>query len=352
MLKISQATPSDKKDWNEFVFGFEHANHHAHCWEWSEILEETFKHTPYYFFAKDTDNKIQGVLPLFHVKSALFGSALISVPYLNAGGILASSKEVFDALHQQVEELSKSLEVKYTELRHQSEQPWYPEGTPLKTHKLSMVLPLECSAEDLFSSFKPKLRSQIRRPSKSGIVSDVVSGEDNFQKALDGFYTVFATHMRDLGTPVFPRELFDKTCRAYGSSAKIITAWHFKECVAAGITIETNKRVEIPWASSLRRFNKASPNMLLYWEAIKTAADEGALSFDFGRSSEGSGQHRFKKQWGSKPVNLHWYYIGDEDSIPDITPNNPKFSFLVECWKHLPLPVSKIIGPWVTKSLP
>jgi len=363
MPTVVQANKSDKENWNRFAFETSLSKtsqaktsqgaHHAHSWEWSEIIYETFGHKPYYFITKDSEQKISGILPLFHVKSILFGSALISVPYLNSGGILASNKEAFNALMKKAEELSKELKVKYTELRHQEAHQWYPEDTTtLRTHKISMVLPLDCSAEDLFSSFKPKLRSQIRRPSKSGITSEVITGEDDFKKALDGFYSVFSNHMRDLGTPVFPRALFDKTCRTFGTNAKIITAWHLKECVAAGITIEKNKRIEIPWASSLRRFNKASPNMLLYWEAIKTAADSGALSFDFGRSSQDSGQHRFKKQWGSQPVPLHWYYLGDKDSIPDIAPNNPKFSTLVKCWRKLPLPVSKIIGPWITRSLP
>ena len=246
MLKVVQATTADKKDWNEFLSLSNSISHHAYRWEWSEIIEKTFKHTAHYFLVKDSKDSIQGILPLFHVKSILFGSALISVPYLNAGGIIASTKEAFDLLLEHADKLKNDLNVKYCELRHTSEQSWYPQSATLRTHKISMLLEINNTAEEIFSSFKPKLRSQIRRPSKSGITSMIQSGDDNFQKSLNGFYNVFSNHMRDLGTPVFPKSLFDNACRAFEGNAKIITAWHLKECVAAGITIESDKRVEIP----------------------------------------------------------------------------------------------------------
>lgn len=351
MVNVQQATESDKEIWQRYVVAHPQ-HHHAFSWEWRRIISQVFGHQPYYLYCTDTAGEFRGALPLFHVKSFLFGSALISMPYLNAGGILANDTQSFEALLREAHALSSRLDAGYVELRHREQQDWFPKDTFCRSHKISMVLPLQQSGEELFSSFKPKLRSQIRRPSKSGITAEVTDCNNNFQKALDGFYSVFAHHMRDLGTPVFPKSLFSTTCRAFGDRAKIITAWHLKECVAAGITLESNKKVEIPWASSLRRFNKAAPNMLMYWEAIKCAADAGNDSFDFGRSSLDSGPHRFKKQWGSLAQELHWYYLGDSEKIPNITPENPKFRTLVNCWRRLPLPISTTIGPWITKSLP
>jgi FemAB-related protein (PEP-CTERM system-associated) len=351
MSNVITAQEGDKDAWQDYVSAHPLV-HHAFSWEWRRIISSVFGHQAHYLYCRDAQGKISGVLPLFHVKSVLFGSALVSMPYLNAGGILANDQSSFLELAQAASELSKSLGAGYVELRHRDEQEWHEPTATCRSHKVSMILELNQSGEELFKSFKPKLRSQIRRPSKSGITAEVTQCDAPFHKALDGFYSVFSNHMRDLGTPVFPKSLFGRTCSAYGERARIVTAWHLKECVAAGITIEFNNRVEIPWASSLRRFNKAAPNMLMYWEAIKSAADSGSESFDFGRSSIDSGPHRFKKQWGSQPQALHWYYLGDSENIPNISADNPKFRLLVNCWKQLPLPVSKAIGPWITKSLP
>ena len=156
--------------------------------------------------------------------------------------------------------------------------------------------------------------------------------------------------MRDLGTPVFPKKLFELTLKKFGKNSKLVTCWLEDKCVAACITVKHGKNVEIPWASSLRKFNKQSPNMLMYWDAIKAACDDGAEFFDFGRATPDTGSHKFKLQWGSVTNPLYWYYIGDD--IPDISPKNPKFELMIKCWQKMPIWSTKLIGPWITRSLP
>lgn len=92
--------------------------------------------------------------------------------------------------------------------------------------------------------------------------------------------------------------------------------------------------------------------MLLYWEAIKLACQDGYLHFDFGRSTEGSGTYRFKEQWGAKPKKLFWYYDVLNGKIPDVNPSSPKYSLLVASWQKLPLVIANSLGPHLTKWLP
>jgi FemAB-related protein (PEP-CTERM system-associated) len=354
MIRVTEASDSDHRRWEDYL-RTTNVTHHAFSWHWRSIIRDSFRHTPYYLFAESEDSEqkeILGILPLYHVKSMLFGSALVSMPYLNSGGILASTDEAFNSLLEAASELSKKLQVDYVELRHRGALTPIPETLSERTHKVSMVLPLKDTAEELFSSFKPKLRSQIRRPSKSGIYAQVSTDDIPVDKALSAFFSVFSEHMRDLGTPVFPKKLFWETHRRFGENCRIITIWSEGNPVAAGITIRHQDTVEIPWASALRRYNKQSPNMLLYWEAIKTASNEGAKFFDFGRSSYDTGTQRFKQQWGATPVPLHWYYHINNGEIPDINPSNPKYAAIVACWRKLPLPLANTVGPWLTRSLP
>lgn len=358
MISISIANDNDNNNWNEFVRDASVSNSescgHWVLWQWRTIISKAFGHKPYYLIAR-VNNNIAGVLPIFHVKSILFGSALISVPYLNGGGVIATNQEVESALIKYATELGKELNTNYVELRFRKQLEDSTYNLKERSHKVAMLLKLQQNPEELFGTFPAKLRSQIRRPTKSGIVTQSFSGENH--REISAFYDVFAHNMRDLGTPVYPKRLFIETAKHFGSDCKIIISRLNTKPIACGITIGgnshgSNSHVEILWASTLRNHNSLSPNMVLYWEAIKNACENNYQFFDFGRSSPDSGTYKFKKQWGAEPHKLYWYYEVNKGSIPDINPKSSKYSLLVNTWKRLPIPLAKVIGAWVTRSLP
>ena len=343
--KINRATKDDQQRWNSYVES-QLVENHAYLWEWRQIIETVFKHTPHYLLAEDDNGEIVGVLPLFHVKSLLFGSSLISLPYLNAGGIVTSSNEAYDELLKHAIELANNLRVSYLELRNRHAESRAPDSLSVRSHKSAMILGIDKDSEAVFSEFPAKLRSQIRRPAKSGVY---LNEELSEQEKVTSFYEVFSRHMRDLGTPVYPRKLFEEVKKNFADRCSIFITCVESTPIAAGITIGVNSTTEILWASSLYSHNKLSANMLLYWEAIKKSCSDGYQNFDFGRSTPDSGPYRFKKQWGTTPLQLNWYYHG---KIPDVNPNNPKYSAMVSLWRKLPLRVANIIGPKLTKGLP
>jgi len=222
------------------------------------------------------------------------------------------------------------------------------DGFPVKTGKVSMVLDLPSSPKDLWEGFPSKLRSQIRRPEREGMEARIGREEE-----LEGFYRVFSVNMRDLGTPVYPKRFFENVLRHFPDNSWICSVYRHREVAASGLLVGYRNRMEIPWASSLRSFNRFSPNMLLYWNSLKFACESGYDSFDFGRSTPGEGTYRFKKQWGAKPVQLYWHYwLRDEEQMPELNPRNPKFRFAISVWKRLPVPIANLIGPRIVKNLP
>jgi hypothetical protein len=111
--------------------------------------------------------------------------------------------------------------------------------------------------------------------------------------------------------------------------------------------------LEIPWASSLRRYNRLSPNMLLYWSVLEFACQRGFRVFDFGRSSPDSGPFRFKAQWGAAPVPLYWHYwVRNGGPLPNLTPKNPRMQMAIRLWRRLPVAVTRFLGPPLVKNLP
>lgn len=375
-ITVSRASENDRAEWDSYLFQ-KGILHHAYLWAWRDILKNAFGHKPVYFAARNGEGRVCGVLPLIHFKSPLFGTALISMPYLNAGGIAADDPATAESLLSAARAAAEELNVQYVELRYRQPidgqlSPETAAGLAVKSHKVSMTLDLPDDPEKMFSSFPPKLRSQIRRPTKSGAYAEVSTNTLPLDQSLAAFYTVFSEHMRDLGTPVYPKRLFSEALRqfnlyrmqldspsdtvALGSRqairTRVITVWHNRRPIAAGITIGHGSYVEIPWASALRRFNQLSPNMLLYWQVIKTAIEDGYRQFDFGRSSPDSGTFKFKQQWGASPLPLHWYYSVIRGEIPDVNPSSSRFSLMSNIWKRLPVPIANVVGPLITKGIP
>ena len=123
----------------------------------------------------------------------------------------------------------------------------------------------------------------------------------------DDFYFVFAKNMHELGSPVHSKAWLQSILRHYGEKAKCGVVFMPDQTPAAGgIILCNNQIVSIPWASSLRRYNRFNPNMALYWSFLKFAAENRYRFFDFGRSTPEEGTYKFKAQWGAQPQALHW----------------------------------------------
>jgi serine/alanine adding enzyme len=240
---------------------------------------------------------------------------------------------------------AKAFGATHLELRHAERQC---ADLPCRQHKLRMVLPLAGTSEAQWALLDRKIRNQVRKAQKEGLT--VVSGG---RESVDEFYAVFARNMRDLGTPVYPRTLFDETIRAFPERTCLSLVRRGGQAVAAGLTIRFGPVTLNPWASSLREFRSLSPNTLLYWTMIDRAVADGATLFDFGRSSPGGGTHQFKEQWGAQGSPMYWEYVLlSRTEPPDHGPSNPRFDRAIALWKRLPLTVANTVGPWIARQLP
>jgi FemAB-related protein (PEP-CTERM system-associated) len=242
-------------------------------------------------------------------------------------------------------DIAEKIGAEHIEFRQQ--EPLY-NGMPVKARKVSMRLCLPYDSRKLWNDFPSKLRSQIRGSEKKGLMAKIGKIEE-----LDSFYTVFSINMRDLGTPVYPKRFFEKVFGKFNDNAWICTIYKGDTPLASGFLLSNKNMIEIPWASSIRKFNNLSPNMLLYWNCLEFACNKGYSVFDFGRSTPEGSTYRFKEQWGAKPVQLNWHYwLKNGKSIPDISPSNPRYELAIKVWKKLPLPVTRVLGPRIVKNLP
>ena len=344
MVSVNIDSSLEPQRWDEYV---NHASAAAlyHLHDWRRVIEETFGHTTFYLSAVTGSSQVVGILPLAQLKSRVFGNMLVSLPFFNYGGICAETAEVRARLLEAAIGVAREQKADFVEIRHEDD---WDQGLPRKTTKVSMRLALPASAEDLWKSFPAKLRNQVQRPRKEGMVNAI-----GLEDQLDAFYNVFAANMRDLGTPVYPKSFFRNILRTFPERTWISTVYQGQTPVASGFLAGFKGRLEIPWASALREFNKLSPNMQLYWSCLEFACQQRYKVFDFGRSTPGEGTYRFKEQWGSTPHPLYWYYwMRDGGEMPQVNPHNPKYRLAIAAWRRLPLGVTRRLGPSIVKYIP
>jgi FemAB-related protein (PEP-CTERM system-associated) len=312
---------------------------------WLAALAHGLRHQPYWVRVEENGH-IVGSLPLLFVRTALFGRFLVSLPYVNSAGVKCDSPDVATLLLDRAVQLADELDVRYLELRHESEIA-HPALADKRTDKVHMRLPLPPAADPLWSTLKPKVRNQIRKGESCGLTVQWGSHE-----LLDDFYKVFSRNMRDLGTPVFGKDLFRSILTQFGTDAELCVVRLEKKPIAAALLIHGENTSEVPSASSLRPYNAANANMWMYWQLLRRAVQRGQAVFDFGRSTIESNTYRFKKQWGAEPHPSVWQYYVRRGTIGDMRPDNRKYQLAIGLWQRLPLWLTRRLGPAIVRGIP
>lgn len=344
--------PVEVEDWNhdlsERVEAYVSAHPAASIWHRptvTQFIESTHGHATRYLCAVASDGTVAGVLPAAQLKSRLFGNFLVSLPYFNYGGVLADSPEIARTLIAEADRWRQQCKARSLEMRFCQDNRL---GYPQRTDKVAFWLSLPTREVDLWDSFQPKLRAQIRRGERE-MSGFEIGGED----LLDDFYRVFAINMRDLGTPVYSKAFFRNLLRTLDGLSWLVIVRIEGRAVGCAFLTGYGDRMEIPWASTLKSQNHTGINMIMYWKVLAFAIEKGFKVFDFGRCSHDAGTYRFKQQWGAQPLPLYWdYLLPDGQSLPALNPDNPRFRLMIAVWQRLPVWLTRLIGPPIVKALP
>ncbi len=312
---------------------------------WLLVLRDGLRQQPY-LLEVDCDNG-QSVLPLAYVKSSLFGRHLVSLPYLNSGGVdQLQSKNARDKLISSAARLADRLDCNYLELRHETAVVHQVLSADNRG-KVHMRLQLPESEEALWGALRSKLRSQVRKGLKEAFRVKWGSSE-----LIPIFHGIFARRMHELGTPVYGRSLFKAIFRYLPQSAEMCCVSLGQRPVAAALLVHNDDSTAVLSASTLTAFNSCNANMVMYWHLLIRAIARGSREFDFGRSTEGSGTYQFKKQWGAIPSPAVWQYYVRRGTALDMRPDNDKHRRRIEIWKRLPHWLTRCIGPMIVRGIP
>jgi FemAB-related protein (PEP-CTERM system-associated) len=316
----------------------------GHAAAWAAVFRDAYRLKPCYMAARDGSGDLVGILPLVHFRT-LRSSELISLPYLDAAGILARDPEVVAALRAAAVDLMRSSRSSALELRQPKSLPGEPED--FSVDRVNLVLDLEPDAEAQWSALRAKVRNQTRKAEREGLELAAGTPED----LCEAFYDPFQVNMRDLGSPVHAHGFFQAAARHFGSRLRFIVTRHGDRPVGGLVAIRYGPAVTVPWASTLRSERRRCPNNLIYWEALRWAIERNASAFDFGRSPRDSGTHRFKLGWGAHEEPFAWMRVAPSGDAISMKVGNPSalLSRVSELWTRLPVPVAGVLGPRVRR---
>lgn len=346
-LVVRKYQTNDAQAWDAFVENSPAATF-CHLSGWGRVIERVWNHEPHHLLA-ETRGEIRGVLPLFHVKSRLFGSMLVSSPNAVYGGVAADSTEIGEALLTEAKQLAGRLQVDYLELRD-TEKTGLGKDTDLHRKDLYFTFahPISTDEEALMKTLPRDIRTMIRKGAKNGLAAEL-----GREALLDEFYEVYATSLRNLGTPVFPKRLFAAFLREFPNSSDILMIRQGDKVAGSVFSFYFRDTVMPYYAGAYAEFYRAGINNYMYWELMRSAAARGFTRFDFGRSKIGTGAYDFKRGWGMEAKALPYqFYLVRAQEMPNLNPTNPKFELMIKVWKQLPLGITKMVGPMIVKNLP
>jgi FemAB-related protein (PEP-CTERM system-associated) len=321
-----------------------------HLTGWSRAVAKGCGQVSHYLVAEDGEGALAGVLPLTEIHSPLFGRALVSSGFAVGGGILAETDGAAAQLSAAAIGLACRLSCPTLELRGGALPAFTPESGWHYDHTTYLGFVRDLAADDdaELLAIPRKQRAEVRK--SLGFDLTVETGSTHADR--DAHYAVYATSVRNLGTPVFPKSLFAAVLDECGGDADILTVRHEGKAIASVLSLYFGGTVMPYWGGGTADARRCRANDLMYFALMRHARERGCTRFDFGRSKAGTGAAAFKHNWGFVGTPLPYAkHVADGEEMREINPLDPRYRLQVQLWQKLPLWITNRIGPVIARGL-
>jgi FemAB-related protein (PEP-CTERM system-associated) len=301
--------------------------------QWSRAVERGCGQRAHCLLA-ERGGSIVGCLPLTEVRSLLFGNALVSAGFGTGGGILGEGGEA-------LARAAWALGYPGAELRGGP----IPEGWAASEGLYAnFTRALPADEGGLLASIPRRQRAAVRH----ALVSDLETSAGSDRRHRDAHFRVYAESVRNLGTPVFPRALFEAALDEFGEEADVVIVRHAGRPVATLLSFYFKGVCHAYWGGGTRDARRLHANDLGYYEVMRRAIERGCTGADFGRSKLGTGPWLRKKNWGFEETPLVYALRG---ARREVNPLNPKYRLQVAAWQKMPLFLANRLGPLIARGL-
>lgn len=343
-VEIRPLRNADEAAWENYVERAPHATF-FHRLGWRQIIERALGHATHYRCAwRGTD--LVGILPLVHVKSRLFGHALVSTAFTTGGGIVANDDAAAQALAADAAELGQRFAVDFIELRQSAPLALGAAWHAKTEFYFGFERALTANDADNLKAIPRKKRADLRKAiDDRRLVTDA-------DAPVETFFGIYAESLRNLGTPVLPLRFYRAIKATFGDSVEISTVAGPEGPAAALMSFFFKDRVLPYYGGAVPAARRLHAYDLMYWAQMQRATTRGVRLFDFGRSKRGTGSFDYKTYWGFEPTPLGYQYrLVKRADLPEINPLNPKYRLMVGTWRRLPLALANRLGPVVARQI-
>jgi len=326
------------EEWDEFVAATPTATF-FHRAGWRAVLEEAFGFRAHYLTAR-RDDRVVGVLPLCELRPPVGKPHLLSLPFAVEAGVSAVDEPARRALDAAALARAREIGAHSLELRDGIDDDSFQLMSGAYCRFRRRLLPGD---QENFATIPRKRRRMIRLGQRSGLRARIDAGDDVF-------YDLYARTQRRLGTPLLPRRYFASLRRHFADDALVLTVWHGDVAVAGVFSFLFRDAILPYYAGSRDEYFQYGANDFMYWELMRLACARGLQTFDFGRSRRGSGAFDYKRHWGFTPEPLSYrvHSLG-RGALTQRTVDDARIRLLRRGWRYVPLPLTKIIGPWIAQ---
>ena len=298
-----------------------------------------------HFLVAEQGGALVGCLPLTEIRSRLFGNALVSAGFGTGGGVLAETDMAADRLVAAGWAIAERRGCPAMELRGGP----FPElWTRQEGTYASFARDLPGDEAALLAALPRRQRAEVRRARDFGV--ETSAGSD--RRHRDAHFRVYGESVRNLGTPVFPRRLFDAMLDAFGGEADVVMTWKDGQPLASMLTFYFKGVCQPYWGGGTIAARSWRANDLVYFEAMRHGLARGCIRADFGRSKVGTGPWQRKKIWAFDETPLVYAVRTADGRRPrEVNPMSPRYRLQVAAWQKLPLWLANRLGPPIARGL-
>jgi len=351
-FEIHQLDRSDYNRWRDFLKTHKNATI-FHTIDWKKVLEETFGYQSEYLIVENSEGKLVGISPAFSVKT-LFGKVIVSQPFFEYGGpiIERGFEEAYSEIFNFYKDKVENERIKYVEMRvlPDAENEYFDNTGFIKQFK-AYDFYIDVKDKDFEKDIwrglytkKLRVRNSVKKAIKSGL--RVVEDNDT-----DVYYDLYIKTIAKLGSPPYPKVLFENIKRYVKSSVRFTYAYLKEIPIAAMMSFPYNNRDLMVGLVSDETYQEYRANDLLYNEQIEYATKNKFEVVDLGRTRPDSPYEKYKKKWGATKVDLYSYVYPPSASGGV----NPYKYYLIfsKITKKVPWIFTKTgIGPYLVKKFP
>jgi hypothetical protein len=314
--------------------------HHA---AWFKILSNCSAVRPIFLAAIDPEDRICGIMPCYCSASIFSGRHIATL----RGGIVADSADVAESLHgAALSCLEDSPPAGYL-LERGGTRTRSPAAAGIEV--VHTVVDTRDPADVIFERLKKKMRWEIRQALNFADELRELAGE-----GTEDFYRLYRAHQHHLGTPVVGLDFFNGMFAHLGNDARMFAIIKDGNMAAAMICVSTASGWSSEYVAFDQALRRADVGYALYWKVIEWMSLHETTAFDLGRSTPGSGVHRFKQKWRGSDIHIRYNYFGARlgKSFHAAKAMREGRTLRQQVWRMLPAWAADTAGPWMRRQDP